>query len=177
MGRDKAFVTLEGRTLLARMLDLARSVTDGVRIVGDAEKYSHFAPVVQDIYPGCGPLGGIHAALRSSESDLNLVLAIDTPFVSLGLLLYLIQRARSADATVTVVRMEERWQPLCAVYRKQFADVSEEALREGRYKIGALFGQIRTQVITDADLQVAGFSPRIFRNLNTPQELAEAQET
>lgn len=177
MGKDKAFVALEGRTLLARMLDIARSVTDKVRIVGDARKYSPFAPVVQDIYPDCGPLGGIHAALHSSQTDLNLILAVDVPFISLGLLLYLIQRARSGDATATVVRMEERWQPLCAVYRKQFADVSEEALREGRYKIGALFGQTRTQVITDADLQIAGFSPRIFRNLNTPQELAESQET
>ena len=36
MGADKAFVTLEGRTLLARALELARSVTADVRIVGDA---------------------------------------------------------------------------------------------------------------------------------------------
>jgi molybdopterin-guanine dinucleotide biosynthesis protein A len=177
MGKDKAFVALEGRTLLARMLDIARSVTDNVRIVGDAGKYSPFAPVVQDIYADCGPLGGIHAALHSSQTDLNLILAVDVPFISLGLLLYLIQRARSADATVTVVRMEERWQPLCGMYRKQFAETAEKALADGHYKIGALFEQTRTQIITDADLQIAGFSTRVFRNLNTPQELAEAQET
>jgi molybdenum cofactor guanylyltransferase len=177
MGKDKAFVTLGGRTLLARMLDIARSVTDKVRIVGDAGKYSPFAQVVPDIYADCGPLGGIHAALRSSESDLNLVLAIDIPFVSLGLLLYLTQHARTSHrAIVTVVRTEERWQPLCAVYRKQFAGAAEKALSEGRYKIGALFEEQPIQIITDDDLQIAGFSPRIFRNLNTPLDLAEARE-
>ena len=64
MGADKAFVLLKGRTLLARMLEAARSLTSHVRIVGDPAKYGAFAPVVHDIFPACGPLGGIHAALR-----------------------------------------------------------------------------------------------------------------
>ena len=39
MGMEKAFVLLEGRTLLARMLDVAQSVTREVRIVGDPAKF------------------------------------------------------------------------------------------------------------------------------------------
>jgi molybdenum cofactor guanylyltransferase len=175
MGANKAFVALAGRTLLARMLDVTRSVTREVKIVGDRERYSAFAPVVQDIYSDCGPLGGIHAALHSSRTNLNLILAVDLPFVSLGLLLYLIQRAQASSATVTVVRAEERWQPLCAVYRKPFAEIAEAALRAGHYRIDALFEQTEMQIITDDDLQIAGFSSRIFRNLNTPQDLAEAE--
>ena len=81
MGTDKAFVEYDGRTLLARALDLARSVTPDVRIVGSAEKFAPFAPVVEDIFCDCGPLGGIHAALRSSPTELNVMLAVDTPFV------------------------------------------------------------------------------------------------
>lgn len=175
MGTDKAFVSLDGRTLLARMLDLARSVADDVRIVGDSDKYSPFAPVVEDVYPGCGPLGGIHAALHGSHRDLNLILAVDVPFVSLALLLYLIQRARSSPgAAVTVARAADGWQPLCAVYRRQFTEFAEKALQEGNFKIDALFAESHTQVITEEELQTAGFSTRVFRNLNTPQELADA---
>src|ERR1700684_2169053 len=51
MGSDKAFVVLDGRTLLARALELARSVTSEVRIVGDPAKFAEFAaraPVVED---------------------------------------------------------------------------------------------------------------------------------
>ena len=63
-------------------LDLARSVTFDVRIVGSQEKFAPFAPVVEDIFPDCGPLGGIHAALRASSTELNMMLAVDMPFVS-----------------------------------------------------------------------------------------------
>src|SRR6267378_5266072 len=65
MGTDKAFAALDGRTLLARALDLARSVAPDVRVVGDAAKFAAFAPVVEDVFRDCGPLGGIHAALRA----------------------------------------------------------------------------------------------------------------
>lgn len=177
MGADKAFVALDGRTLLARALDLARSVTPDVHIVGDRAKFAPFAPVVEDIFRDCGPLGGIHAALGASHAELNLVLAVDVPFASLALLQYFIRRAQSAPgAMVTVARTSAGWQPLCAVYRREFADASEGALRAGRYKIDALFDEARTQVIGEEELEAAGFSLRVFRNLNTPDELAEAGE-
>ena len=175
MGADKAFVALDGRTLLARALELARSITTDVRIVGDAAKFSAFAPVVEDIFRDCGPLGGIHAALRASSTDLNLILAVDLPFLSLALLQYLISRARGSSPKVVVPRAAGGWQPLCAVYRREFAESAESALLQGRYKIDALFDPGSTQEISEDELQVAGFSPRIFRNLNTPEELAEAR--
>jgi len=177
MGADKAFVKLDGRTLLERALELARSVNGDVRIVGDPVKFAAFAPVVEDVFRGCGPLGGIHAALRASSADLNLMLAVDVPFVSRALLLYLIERARSAqDTAVTVPRVGGGWQPLCAVYRREFADAAEAALQAGRYKIDALFGVVEVQAIAEQELQAAGFSAAMFRNLNTPEELAEASE-
>lgn len=176
MGRDKAFVVLDGRTLLARMLDLASLVAPDVRIVGDAVKFAPFAPVVEDVFRDCGPLGGVHAALRSSQTDLNVILAVDVPFVSLALLQYLITRAEAAPASmVTVPRSGDGLQPLCAIYRREFAEMAEMALREGRYKIDALFDE-RTRIIGEEELESAGFAPRIFRNLNTPEEVAKAGE-
>jgi molybdopterin-guanine dinucleotide biosynthesis protein A len=177
MGADKAFVLLNGRTLLARMLEAARSLTSNVRIVGDPAKYKAFAPVVEDIFQGCGPLGGIHAALHSSTTELNVILAVDTPFVSLALLQFMLSRARnSPEALVTVAQANGGYQPLCAVYRREFANPAEQALRAGRHKIGDLFDVASTQVIGEEELGAAGFSPLIFRNLNTPAELAGAHE-
>jgi molybdenum cofactor guanylyltransferase len=175
MGTDKAFVALNGRTLLARILEVAHSVTSDVRIVGSAAKFAPFAPVVEDIFSGCGPLGGIHAALRSSQTELNVILAVDTPFVSFALLQFLIARARAAAATVTAPKTNQGWQPLCAIYRREFADAAEPALREGRYKIDALFDRVRVQAIGEEELETAGFSPRMFRNLNTREELESAR--
>jgi len=174
MGADKAFVALNGRTLLARALDLGRSFTSSVYIVGNRERFSPFAPAVDDIFADCGPLGGIHAALRTSRHDLNVMLAVDLPFVSLALLQFLVTRAKNATSMVTVPRAAAGLQPLCAVYRPEFADLAETALRAGRYKIDALFDPVRTQIITEEELETAGFSGRVFRNLNTPQDVAEA---
>ena len=173
MGTDKAFVPIDGRTLLARALELARQVTSNVCIVGEGKKFAPFAPVIEDEFPGCGPLGGIHAALRSSHSELNVILAVDTPFISLALLQHLITRARNCpSATVTVPRANGGWQPLCAVYRREFATSAEQALAQSRYKIDALFEDQKTQTVGEEELESAGFAPRIFRNLNTPEDVA-----
>jgi len=172
MGADKAFVDYDGRTLLEWALDLAYSVTSTVRIVGNREKFAPFAPVVEDIFQDCGPLGGIHAALRASTTELNLMLAVDTPLVSRAFLQYLISQARGApEAVVVVPRADRGWQPLCAIYRREFADAAENALRSGRNRIDRLFDEVRTRVIEQKELEGAGFSLAIFRNLNTPEEL------
>jgi molybdopterin-guanine dinucleotide biosynthesis protein A len=180
MGRDKAFVEFEGRTLLARALELVASFTSDVqldvRIVGEREKFAAFAPVVEDLFPEHGPLGGIHAALRASLTDLNVMLAVDMPFVPSTLLDYLIGHAREAPEAVAVVpRSDGSWQPLCAIYRRQFADVAETALQAGRNKIDPLFKLVHIRGIEEDELERAGFTNAVFRNLNTPEEL-EAQK-
>jgi molybdopterin-guanine dinucleotide biosynthesis protein A len=158
------------------MLDLARQLTSDVHIIGNPAKFAPFSPTIEDIFPGCGPLGGIHAALRSSRTDLNVILAVDVPFVSLALLDYITSRATNSDANVTLARAAGGFQPLCAVYRRSFADAAENALRAGHYKIDSLFAPASTHVIEEAELEASGFSPRIFRNLNTPEELTETQD-
>jgi molybdopterin-guanine dinucleotide biosynthesis protein A len=176
MGSDKAFVMLEGRTLLARALELARTVSDNVRIVGSAEKFAAFAPVVEDVFRECGPLGGIHAALRASSAELNLMLAVDVPFVPTALLRYLVERARSSDAIATVPRAGGGWQPLCAVYRREFGEGAEKALQGGRYKIDALFAGANVQAIGEEELGRTGFAAGMFCNLNTKEELEAARD-
>ncbi|MGA8764016.1 MAG: molybdenum cofactor guanylyltransferase [Candidatus Sulfotelmatobacter sp.] len=175
MGADKAFLEWDGRTLLAQALELARSITPEVCIVGEAAKFATYAPVVEDIFRGCGPLGGIHAALQASRTELNLILAADVPFVPPALLQHLVKRARnSGSAVATVPRASGHWQPLCAVYRQQFSEAAEDAIRAGRYKIDALFNAVEVQPIEEAELTKAGFSPGVFRNLNTPGDLQAA---
>ena len=104
------------------------------------------------------------------------MLAVDVPFVSAGLLEFLIARARGSAAMVTVPRTGGRWQPLCAVYRREFVDAAEKALQGGRYKIGALFDVVPTLAISEGELGDAGFSAGMFRNLNTREELQAARE-
>lgn len=171
MGRDKAFVELAGEMLLSRALKLASAVAREVRIVGDTRKFASFGRVIEDVYRNCGPLGGIHAALSSSATELNLMLAVDLPFIVPEFLEYLLLQARESGAMVTVQRADRGLQPLCAVYRRGFADAAEQSLREGKNKIDALFAKVETYVIEEDELVQAGFSADIFRNLNTLDDL------
>jgi molybdopterin-guanine dinucleotide biosynthesis protein A len=170
MGTDKAFLQLDGRTLLARALDVVRAVTPEFHIVGPRAKFELFGPVVEDIFSDRGPLGGIHAALCASDKELNLVLAVDIPKVDARFLEFILHRAQDSDAVVTVPRAGGGWQPLCAVYRRAFCNAAEQALKQGRNKIDPLFERVSVAVIEESDLKKAGFAESIFRNLNTPAE-------
>jgi molybdenum cofactor guanylyltransferase len=176
MGQDKAFLTLAGRTLLDRALELAGSLTRDVCIAGDAPKFAAFGPVVEDVYQLRGPLGGIHAALRRSTSELNLMLAVDLPFINLRFLQYLVAEAHESGATVTVPRVAGGWQPLCAVYRREFGEQAQQSLSEGRNRVDSLFLPSLTHVITEEEMIRKGFPLDMFRNLNTPEELETARE-
>ena len=175
MGSDKAFLRLGEETLLSRALKLAGAVASEVWIVGDAKKFASFGRVVEDAYRERGPLGGIHAALSGSTTELNLMLAVDLPFVTQELLQYLLSRALESGAMVTVPRAGPGFQPLCAVYRRGFTEVAEQSLLEGKNKIDSLFARVGTCVIEENELVRAGFSREMFRNLNTPQELEKAR--
>jgi len=172
MGTDKAFLNFDGQTLLDRALIVMQTVCDRVTIVGDPPKFAKYeaGSVIADIFPGCGPLAGIHSALVHSVAELNLMLAVDIPFVTAELLLFLFAVAEKNAAVVTVPRVNDGLQPLCAVYRRDFAAAAERALRAGNYKIDALFSSVSTHVIEAAELVAAGFSARNFFNVNTPED-------
>ena len=170
MGSDKALLEFRGRTLLDRALDLARDVAESCRIVGSREKYAAFGDVIEDVYPEQGPLAGIHAALRATATDHNVILAVDTPLLTSDFLRHLRAQSERSGAVVTVPRTQDgRLHPLCAVYRRSFADVAETALRDKRNKIDALFPLVTVEYVSPA---AAGFDERMFTNLNTSEELA-----
>lgn len=175
MRSDKAFVEFEGQTLLERALSTARAITPTIGIVGDKRKFAAYGVVVEDIFRDRGPLGGIHAALASTTTDLNLVLAVDLPLINAEFLHFLVKRAECTDALVTVPHAGGRYQPLCAVYRQQFAPLAERSLEQGSNKIDTLFHKATTRVIEELELLRNSFSPQLFRNVNTPEELEQVR--
>jgi molybdopterin-guanine dinucleotide biosynthesis protein A len=175
MGTDKAFLELGGATLIEHALDLVKQVTSRVFVVGDQGKFGKYSEVVEDVYKYRGPLGGIHAALVRTMSDFNFVLGVDLPFVSKTFIEHLLLRAEQAGAVVTVPRCESRFQPLCAVYRKEFAAVANNSLLAGHNKIDSLFAQVKTEIVEETELVREGFSVEMFRNLNSPADWEQAK--
>ncbi len=174
MGQEKSALLLNGNTLLERAIEIASAASDDVRLLGLPSEGTTL-PVIPDRFPGCGPLAGIDAALAATNAELNFILSVDTPFVPSAFVRFLVERARGNDALVTYPRLTSGYQPLCAVYRKEFGPIAEAALRTGHYKIDPLFARIPTCTIDDIELRKLGFSDEIFDNLNTPEDLERAQ--
>lgn len=175
MGRDKAGLSLAGRTLLETAVAAVRDVTPEVFILGSPELYQAYGPVIADIFPGCGPLGGIHAALSQTKTEFNLMIAVDTPFLSGRLLRFLVERALKARAVVTAPEVNAYPQPLCAVYSLAFLPIAERALRAGDFKIVPLFPSQGTLLIPETELAQVAFTAEMFENLNTPEDLERAR--
>jgi molybdenum cofactor guanylyltransferase len=98
------------------------------------------------------------------------------PFLRPEFLSYLIVQAHTTTAAVVVPKTVRGLQPLAAVYRREFAEVAEKSLRDGRNRIALLFSEIQIRAIEAEELEENGFDEDLFRNLNTEQEWLEAQQ-
>src|SRR5438105_3360719 len=103
-GRDKSALVVDGRSILARQLGTLAAVADEVMIVGtntaSAECSGAVPRRIDDIVPGCGPLGGVHAALTQARADAVFVVACDMPYIEPGFIAYLFTLAASAAIVV-----------------------------------------------------------------------------
>lgn len=170
MGSNKALLPIGNETLLQRALRTAIHALGNACIVGARSVYDRFGEVVEDVYTGCGPLGGIHAALRATTTDLNLMLSVDMPLMTPQFLRWLGARARKANALIVIPNATGGPQPLCAIYRKDVLETAEQALKRGDYKIGSMFSKVPTLLIQESELSADGFSPDIFQNINTQED-------
>src|SRR5450755_3802377 len=170
MGTDKALLPFGGETLLQLALSKARTISTTPTIVGTRERYGSYGHVIEDRFPGCGPLGGIHAALCTTQTDLNLVLSVDMPLMTAGFLIWLVELAASGKELAFVPEAQGKRQPLCAVYRRTARCVIEHALNSGDFKVDHVFPLIPTRYLSEDELIAAKFAPEIFLNVNTPVE-------
>jgi molybdopterin-guanine dinucleotide biosynthesis protein A len=175
MGEDKAFLKFKGQLLLERALAMLRTLTPEVMIVGERAKFSNFAPVVDDVFPDRGPLGGIHAALTATATDLNLILAVDVPFADARFFKFLLKRAQATDSLIVLPRVAGRLHPLCSVFRKEVQPIAEQSLVHRENKIDTLFNELKTLIIEEDELKRRGFSANMFDNLNTREQYEQAK--
>lgn len=176
MGRNKALLELDGVSLVERTRDLLARVCHRVVILGAPGLYGHLGECYPDLHAECGPLAGIQVALLNSQTRLNLITAVDTPFLNVKFIAYLLDRAAGSSAAVTVPEIAGYVQPLCAVYTPGFLPVAEAALKAGRYKIAPLFSEVESLVLKGEEL--GRFAPEsgMFDNLNTPEDYENARK-
>src|SRR5437016_4184166 len=192
MGIPKENLVLGGERMLDRQIRLLRSVSRSVAAIGAGadsgnsrlvdtwvdEPVTGGVPVMSDVIQGRGPLGGIYSGLSWTRTEFNLFLACDLPFVNARLLRYIVERALAGGADVTIPECREgAYQPLCAVYRRRARHAVRANLARGQNKVTRFFPRVHCCVIPWSEVARAGFPPRVFDNMNTPEEYDAAKQS
>lgn len=174
-GEPKALLELGGRRIVERVLDVVRAVTDRVLLVTNTPDLYAFLglPMVPDVFPEGGSLGGIYSGLRAAPGDAAFTVACDMPFLSAAVARLVLARADEAD--VVAPRIGEQWETLHACYGKGCLGPMERRLREGQLKITGFFDEVRVLAIPEADVVRLGDPGVVFMNVNTPAELERAR--
>ncbi len=175
MGADKSLLPFAGVPLARRVVELFRPhVEDVILVVSDPRPYSDFGvTVVTDVLPRRGPLGGLYTGLLHSRADLNVVAACDMPFASPALAARLAALAEGYDAVVPVFR--GRREPLHAIYRRACLPAAEGLLNGGGAAgLTDLLDRLRVNAVDVEELDADGRLAMAFFNVNTPQDLEEA---
>jgi len=179
LGRDKVLEIVGDSNLLQRVVSRLSSFNNDIVVVIASGKslpqltgYAGFR-IVTDIYPGKGALGGLHAGLAASNSQYNLVVAGDMPFLNQALLQYMVQVSPGFD--LVVPRVGDLVEPLHAVYSKGCLTSIERLLNQGETRVRALFGLVKVRYI-EGD-EISRFDPEhlSFFNVNTEADLETAQ--
>ncbi len=179
MGRDKALLELGGVPLIGRAARLLEAVVGPPTVIGRATDAANYEAqglrFLADDFPGAGPLGGISTALRHSPHAWNLVIGCDLPYLTADWLAYLVGRALGSRTDVLLPQSESGLEPLCAMYHKRCEPVISRALADGKRKITTSLAGLQVEMITLAEWKGFDSDGRLFKNMNTPADYAEAQ--
>ena len=171
MGRDKAELEFEGQTFLDHIAEELSGFDELIISIDSFEKHPMIKlKALTDIFPDCGPMGGIHTALSGCKSDALFVVPCDMPLIKREFAEYLCSQLNEETDAVVPITSDGHLHPLCAVYKKQTAAVLEKHLKAGDYKMLNPFKELRVKYIS---VDLSDCSEVLLHNINTPHEYQE----
>ena len=173
-GQPKALMQLGGRSIVERVVAALTPVVDDLLVVTNTPELYAFLglPMVADVYPDHGSLGGIYSGLRAA-GEVAFTVACDMPFLHPEIVRLVVARAGEGD--VVIPRVGEQLETMHAAYGKACLPPIQERLRAGRLKIVGFFDRVRVVEIGEAEVARVRDPAVAFMNVNTPDELEHAR--
>ncbi len=167
-GSDKALLDWHGQPLALHVAEKVRQAAGSITLVGNPDRYQHLGlRLLADPLLHHGPLAGLQAALAHTTSAWNLVVACDMPNLTTAFLTYLLETAQASNPDILLPQgLQDRPEPLCAVYHQRCREEIQSALAQGIHKMTAAFTRLRVLLLPIADHS-------LFANLNTPADLPD----
>ena len=131
MGRDKSLLKYNHQTLIELTVKELQKVVEDIIIASNHTSKYNIPGIteVPDLYPGTGPLAGMHSGLQHIKHRYAFIVSCDMPLFSADLAKYLLELSPGYD--VVVPNINGYQEPLCAVYSKKCIDIIEGCLKAG----------------------------------------------
>lgn len=178
MGADKALLPFLGQPLILRPLRRLAVVADEVLVTSNQpEKYQFLGLTpIPDLLPGYGALSGLYTALSVASHPYVAVVACDMPFASPELFVVELALLRESGADAVIPCSDAGTEPFHAVYRRETClPYIRAALEAGKRRVDAWFSQVNIRYLEPAEFLPYNPDQRAFLNINTPEELTEAE--
>ncbi len=164
MGKDKSFLTIDGKTFIQRQAEKLQQFCSEIIISTDNDEINIPNTLkVSDIYKNCGPIGGLYAGLKHSTNEFAFVLTVDTPLVSDELISFIVNNSDGFDVTVSA--FNEKIHPLIGMYHKSVVSILENEIKNENYKVLKFIEKTSFQI-----LDTSNFLKDNYFNINTLNE-------
>jgi molybdopterin-guanine dinucleotide biosynthesis protein A len=176
-GENKAFLKVGGVQILDRLFDLFSELFDEIILVTNRPRdfLEWDALIVTDIFPVRSSLTGIHAGLFYASHPFAFFSACDTPFLKREIIETVLSEIEPG-ADLVLPRTSAGFEPLCAAYSRRCLKPAEDHLRENQCKIHLALKDCRIKTIPEDRLRAKDPGLVSFFNVNTPQDLARAEQ-
>jgi molybdopterin-guanine dinucleotide biosynthesis protein A len=174
-GAPKALLEVGGHRIVERVIAAVAPVTDGLLVVTNTPDVYAFLglPMVPDVYPDHGSLGGIYSGLKAASGEAAFTVACDMPFLRPDVARLVVERAGLGD--VVIPRVGDRLETLHALYAKSCLSHIEERLAARRLMIAGFFERVRVIEVREAEVARYADPALVFMNVNTPEDLERAR--
>lgn len=130
--------------------------------------------IISDVYPGQGPMSGIHAGLLKAESPFVYVVGCDMPAVSPDVILHMMVRLRESQEKPAgaMLRRESGYlEPLNAFYSRELAPLMEVCLKKAKSGLQAFCRDQAFIWLTEEALLARDPGFKSYKNFNHPSDL------
>ncbi len=180
LGRNKAFIELDGENLLQRIISRLSFIGGDIIIVISEGRQlfqttgNKKVSIVKDIYPDKGPISGIYSGLVNSDSPFNFIVACDMPFLNRELITYLLEASTGFD--ITIPRLDKYVEPLHAIYSKNCLGALGKLIVDKSLKVDRLLDMVKVRYVEKEEIDDIDPEHLSFFNVNTKTDLVIAKE-
>jgi molybdenum cofactor guanylyltransferase len=165
MGEDKGLMSFEDKPMIQYIIDVVKPLVEGIIIIANDKQYEQFGyPVYEDIIKDKGPLAGILTGLTHSNTDKNLVLSCDVPFVNEAILKLLIEACEDVD--VVIPEKDNRTHQLIGMYDKSCIGTFKSELEADQRKLKLAIEQLNYKTINANHID-----DKTFNNINSKNDI------